>query len=196
MSVNEVMTEIEKDTPFYRRSGGGVTATGGEPLMQADFTAELLKHCRRKGIHTAVETCGYSTWNAFEKVLRYVDLVLYDIKHMDSAQHKKQTRVGNEVILENARKCAALGKEMIIRVPVVPGYNDSSESMKAIAEFARSLEGVEEVHLLPFHRLGESKYDRLGMRYSLKGVKGLDRESLAEQETLIASYDLRVQVGG
>jgi len=196
MMIDEVIEEIEKDTLFYQRSGGGVTVTGGEPLIQADFVRMLLKICKKKGIHTAIETCGYARWEDFKKVLEYVDLVLYDIKHMDTQRHKELTGVGNELILQNAKKVAELGKNMIIRVPVVPNCNDSLKNMQAISEFARTLQGVEEIHLLPYHRLGESKYDRLGKNYKLKGVRPLDKESLSEHKKIIESYNLRVQVEG
>lgn len=196
MSLEEVMKEVEKDFPFYQRSGGGMTVTGGEPLMQADFVRMLLKSCQEKGIHTAIETCGYAEWKDFKNVLEYVDLTLYDIKYMNSEKHRELMGVGNELILQNAKKVAKLGKDMVIRVPVIPDCNDSLENMEAIAEFARTLEGVEEIHLLPYHRLGESKYDRLGKSYKLKGVKPLDKESLSKQKKVIESYQLKVQVGG
>lgn len=196
MSLEEVMKEVEKDFPFYQRSGGGMTVTGGEPLMQADFVRMLLKSCQEKGIHTAIETCGYAEWEDFKNMLEYVDLTLYDIKYMNNEKHRELMGVGNELILQNAKEVAKLGKDMVIRVPVIPDCNDSLENMEAIAEFARTLEGVEEIHLLPYHRLGESKYDRLGKSYKLKGVKPLDKESLSKQKKIIESYQLKVQVGG
>ena len=196
MSLNEVMKEVEKDILFYQRSKGGVTVSGGEPLMQADFVRILLKSCQEKGIHAAIETCGFAKWKDFKKVLEYVDLVLYDIKHMDTQKHKELTGVGNELILQNAKKVAELGKKMIIRVPVIPDINDSLENMKSIAKFVRTLSGVTKIHLLSYHRLGESKYNRLGKKYALKEIKPLDKESLSEQKKIIESYNLRVQIGG
>ena len=164
--------------------------------MQADFVRMLLKRCQEKGIHTALETCGYAEWADFKKVLEYVDLTLYDIKYMNNEKHRELIGVGNELILQNAKKVAKLGKDIVIRVPVIPDCNDSLGNMEAIAEFARTLEGVEEIHLLPYHRLGESKYDRLGKNYKLKGVKPLDKESLSRQKKVIELYKLKVQVGG
>jgi pyruvate formate lyase activating enzyme len=196
MSVDEVVKEVERDIPFYYRSGGGVTITGGEPLMQADFVAELLKRCQEKGVHTALETCGYSEWGVLKKILQYVDLVLYDIKHLDADRHKELTGVGNELILQNATKAALISINMIIRVPVIPGHTDSQENTQAIAEFVRTLEGVKEIHLLPYHRLGESKYDRLGKIYEMKGVDTVNGDSLDDLKKLIESYHLKVQVGG
>lgn len=196
MSLEEVVEEVEKDRLFYQRSGGGVTVTGGEPLMQADFVRMLLKRCKEKGIHTALETCGYAKWEDFKKVLEYVDLLLYDIKHMNTERHRELTGVGNVLILQNARQVARLRKDMIIRVPIIPDCNDSVENMEAVAQFAKALKGVEEIHLLPYHRLGESKYERLGRSYKLRGVGPLDKESLSKQKKIIESYDLKVQVGG
>jgi len=164
--------------------------------MQADFVRALLKGYQEKDIHTVIETCGFAKWEDFKKILEYVGLVLYDIKHIDTQRHKELIGMGNELILQNAKKVAELKKDMIIRVPVIPEYNDSLENMKFIAEFARTLPGVVEIHLLPYHRLGESKYDRLGKAYSLKGVKPLDKDSLSEQKKVIESYNLKAQVGG
>jgi len=195
MTVDEVIKEVEKDLPFYFSSNGGVTVSGGEPLMQAEFVAMFLKKCREKGIHTAVETCGYGRWEDFEKILKYTDLVLYDIKHTDTQKHKELTGVGNELILENARKVSNLNIEMIIRVPVIPGCNDSPENMKATATLAKSLK-IKEVHLLPYHRLGESKYERLGRKYRLKGLSPLDKNDLSEHKKIIESYNLKVEIGG
>ncbi|MBC7189169.1 glycyl-radical enzyme activating protein [Candidatus Aerophobetes bacterium] len=195
MTVDEVMKEVEKDLLFYFSSKGGVTVSGGEPLMQAEFVAMLLKKCREKGIHTAIETCGYGKWEDFEKILKYTDLVLYDIKHIDTQKHRELTGAGNELILENARKISNLNIEMIIRVPVIPGCNDSPENMKAIATLAKSLK-VKEVHLLPYHRLGESKYERLGRKYRLKGLSSLDKNDLSEHKKIIESYNLKVEIGG
>ena len=196
MTINEVIEEIQKDTLFYQNSGGGVTVTGGEPLMQADFVRELLKRSQQKGIHTAIETCGHAKWSDFKRVLQYLDLVLYDIKHMDTRRHKELTGVGNRLILQNARRIAESGKEMVIRVPIIPECDDSPENVRSIAEFARTLKGVKEIHLLPYHRLGESKYDRLGKTYQLGGIKSLDKESLAGPKEVIKSYRFEVYVGG
>lgn len=193
MSLEEVIEEIEKDFPYYQRSGGGVTISGGEPLMQADFVRMLLKKCQEKGIHTALETCGYAKWRDFKKVLEYLDVVLYDIKYMDSKRHKEFIGVGNELILQNAKKIASLDKDMIIRVPIIPGYQDSLENMKAIAKFARKLK-IEKIHLLPYHRLGESKYSQLGRNYKLKGIKPLNKRSISKRKKVIESYNLKVYV--
>jgi len=196
MSVEEVIKEVEKDILFYLNSGGGVTISGGEPTMQSEFVEALLKECHKKGIHSAIETCGYARWEDFEKVLRYTDLVLYDLKQMDPVKHKQFTGVSNELILENAKKIAAKGISMIIRVPLVPGYTDSEKNIEAVGEFVKGLGAVEEICLLPYHRLGESKYKKLGRQYKLQGLLPLDESYLQKLEGLVKSMGLRVQIGG
>jgi len=196
MGVEEVLEEVKKDTRFYRRSGGGITITGGEPLRQDDFVANLLKRCKQIGIHTAIETCGYSRAESLEKVLKYVDLVLFDLKHMDSRRHKELTGVGNELILQNATIIAKTGKKIVFRVPVIPGYNDDEKNIKEIAAFVSGLNNAGEVHLIPYHRLGESKYTSLGRKYPLTHVKTLDKDCLQVQNKIIEEYNLKVQLGG
>ncbi len=192
MNVKDIMKEVEKDLPFYRGSGG-VTVSGGEPLMQADFIKIFLKNCLRKGINTTIETCGYAKWEDFEKVLEYSSCVLYDIKHMDSQKHREITGVGNELILQNAKKIAALGKNMIIRVPIIPGYNDSFENIEAIARFANILR-IEEIHLLPYHRLGESKYYQLGRNYKLRGIRSPNKEFILKRKKIMELFNLKIRV--
>jgi len=194
MSLEEIMKEIENDSPFYQLSGG-VTVSGGEPLMQANFVSLLLKNCQEKAINTAVETAGYVKWENFKKVIQYVDLWLYDIKHMDNKKHKELTGVGNELILENISTIAALKKEIIIRVPIITGCQDSLEEVESIAEFARGLK-IKEVHLLPYHRLGESKYSQLGRNYKLKGTTPPTESTIFRLKEIVESYNLKVCVGG
>lgn len=170
MTVAEVMEEIERDVRFYRRSGGGITVTGGEPLMQPEYVQALLKECNAKDIDTAIETCGYSDEESLEKVIPYVDLALYDIKHMDEEKHKEFTGDGNAKILKNARLIVEKHKSMKIRIPVVPGYNDSDENIENIAKFACTLNNVDEINLIPYHSFGESKYNSLGKHYKLEGL--------------------------
>jgi len=194
ITVEEVLDAVKKDSQFYWESGGGVTASGGEATSQPDFLLELFKGCRDAGIHTALETCGYVRWEVLETILEYVDLVLFDIKHMDSAKHKELTGVSNELILENAAKIARRGEPpIIIRVPLIPGYNDSEENIKALGEFASKL-GLSRVDLLPYHQLGENKYKKLGREYKLGEIKPyLDSQVQALCE-LLESYKLEVAI--
>lgn len=175
MSVEQVMLEIEKDRPFYDKTGGGVTFSGGEPLMQAEFLIAALKTCKEKRIHTALETCGYGDAKALLEASTYLDLIHFDIKHLDPEIHKALTGVSNDVILKNLKKLDAEGVELIIRVPVMPGYNDSDEHIRAIAEFCATLKSVKKVELLPYHSLGAGKYISIDNEYELKDLKGPDK---------------------
>ena len=178
VTVEEIMPEILADIPYYRRSGGGVTLSGGEVLCQADFAAELLKACKAAGLHTAIESAASTSYNEIEKLLPYLDLYLMDIKIMDPIKHKEYTGVDNATILENARRVARSGVELIIRTPIIPGVNDTAEEVRAISRFAKSLGSVREHHLLPYHRLGQDKYAGLGRSYSFKDIEPPAREKM------------------
>ena len=162
MTLDSVFKKVEQDKLFFGKDGG-VTVTGGEPLAQWEFARAVLKRCKENGINTCIETCGYGNWPQVETVMEYVDLVLYDIKHMDTVQHKKCTGVGNEKILENIKRISQeMNKEIIIRVPVIPGYNDTSENIEQLGNFIKEeLPTCIEVNLLPFHNMGESKKQQL-----------------------------------
>ena len=162
IEMKALMQEILKDRDFYKFSGGGVTASGGEPLLQAKFVAAFFKLCKKAKLKTVLQTCGYGKKQDLEGILRYTDLVLLDIKHMNSKEHKKATGVGNEQILENAKLIAKKKLPLLVRVPLVPGFNDSKEQIKAIVKFASSLKTLEKIHLLQFHTLGMHKWELLG----------------------------------
>lgn len=190
------MKEVEKDLIFYRSSGGGVTLSGGEPVYQPEFSVSLLKECHKRGIHTAIETCGFQKWDTLLRILQYVDLVLYDLKCMSSIEHVQFTGVDNKIILENAQKIASEKIPMIIRMPVIPGYNDSKANIKTTAEFVTKLKGVSKIDLLPYHRLGEPKYEKLGRKYKLEGISAPSEEYMQELLSIIECYELQVQIGG
>lgn len=158
-TVDDVLRTVEQDAAFYSRSGGGMTLSGGEPLMQADFALALLREARRRRIKTAVETCGMVPWKTLEEAAGNLNYVLYDIKHMDAAIHEAQTGASNDVILGNFRRLAELdpAKPILVRTPVIPGFNDSVEAVAAIAEFIRPYPNVS-YEMLPYHRLGTQKY--------------------------------------
>jgi pyruvate formate lyase activating enzyme len=161
-TVEEMVQRVSKDIPFYEHSGGGVTISGGEPLSQPEFTLEVLKRLKERGIHTALDTTGYTQPRHIEAVLPYTDLFLYDLKHMDSDRHQSATGVPNELILENARRIAAAGGKMQIRIPVIPRFNDSEENIRETGMFCQSLgEAVTVIQLLPYHNLGVVKYQRI-----------------------------------
>ena len=195
VTVADIMPEILADMPYYRRSGGGVTLSGGEVLCQADFAAELLLECKRAGLHTAIESAGSLSYDKIEKLLPYLDLYLLDIKHMDSEKHKEYTGHRNELILENARKLAKSGVELIIRTPVIPGFNDSEEDIRRISRFAREI-GAKAHHLLPYHRLGADKYKGLGRNYSMKEVLPPTKERMEYLLSIAEECGIRAQIGG
>lgn len=193
MSLEEVLEEIGTDAAFYLRSGGGVTVSGGEPLMQHKFTAMLLRECKRKGLHTCLDTCGFSSWECYKEILKSVDLVLYDIKHMDSIKHLEFTGVPNELILDNAVKTVGEGIPMIVRIPVVSGYNDSENNIRATVEFCLGLGPlVNCVQLLPYHRLGISKYKMLGRECGLEQLEPFSKECLSYLKDIAKSYGIKV----
>lgn len=196
MSLGEVMKEVEKDRQFYKRSGGGVTLSGGEPTAQLEFATALLRQCHARGIHTAIETCGYREWDGFSQLLRHTDLVLCDLKHMDSEKHKLFTGVPNEPILENARRIAGEGIPMSVRFPIIPGYTDGERNIRAAARFVAALGTVGEIHLVPYHRLGEFKYARLGREYELTTLRPPSESDMKRHVEMIESYGLKAQVGG
>lgn len=198
VTAGEVFEQVAADEVFYRGSGGGVTISGGEPLFQPEFTISLLKLCREAGIHTALDTSGYARWETMKRVLAHVDLVLYDLKHMDPDAHRRYTAVSNELILENAKK---IGRELSIpilaRLPLVPGYNDSAENVAATARFVVSALGLSTVvHLLPYHRLGEAKYDRLERPGEAIKLTPPDEAQVSKLRALVASYGLVAHAGG
>ena len=198
MNVEEVFPQVIADRMFYDRSGGGVTVSGGEPMSHPEFVKRLLIMCRNAGIHTALDTCGYARWEQLNDVLDAVDLVLFDLKHMDPSQHLKYTGVSNEIILENARNIHhQRSLPMLVRVPVVPGYNDSLENMNATARFvAEELDTGINVHLLPYHRLGETKYERLEKPGELAAIEPPAEEHMLELKRLFESLGLTVYIGG
>lgn len=170
-TVEKVMEIVEKDRTYYRRSGGGLTLSGGESLVQPAFARDLLRAAKESGINTAMESTACAKYEVIETILPYLDTYLMDIKHMNSVKHKEFTGMPNELILENAKKIAASGMtELVIRVPVIPGFNDRQDEIEAIARFAGSLPGVKKMHLLPYHRLGQDKYEGLGREYLMKDI--------------------------
>lgn len=160
-TVDEVLNEIIKDKSYYETSGGGVTFSGGECMLQIDFLCEILKKCKENGIHTAVDTAGFVPFDSFEKILPFTDLFLYDIKTLDTEKHKEYVGVDNALILDNLKKLFRAGASIYIRIPVIPGVNDSAEEMLKIKDFLSANGKPEKVELLPYHAMGENKYPAL-----------------------------------
>ncbi len=197
VTVDDVWKEIKRDIPYYLRSGGGVTLSGGEPTSQPEFALELLKRCKENGLHTALDTCGYVDWQTMKRILDYVDLVLYDIKHMDPAKHKMYTGVSNELIHKNAELMASLydNVSMMIRFPIIKGYNDSEENVTDTARFVAKI-GLDKIELLPYHKFGIGKYEKLGRQYELEEASSLNDEELLIIEGIFESYGLDCSVSG
>ena len=186
IDAKEVLNTVEQDSIFYSRSGGGMTLSGGEPLLQADFATELLKEAKRRRINTTIETCGYAEWDKVEQVCEFVDNILFDIKSMDTVKHQEFTGVANEKILENFQKlCNRFPATPItVRTPIIPGFNDTEEDILAILDFIAGIPNVR-YELLGYHRLGEPKYNYLGKDYPLSGVKPMPEDRLAVLKQLV-----------
>jgi pyruvate formate lyase activating enzyme len=197
MTVAEVMDPVGRDRGFYQHSGGGMTVSGGEPLVQWRFTLELLRAARGTGLHTAVDTTGYCDWEVLDEVLNFTDLVLYDVKHPNSARHREGTGVPNDRILDNLRRAVAKsGLKVWVRYPVIPQFNDAEEVLEELCQLVLSLKpGVEKISLLPYHRFGELKYAATGKAYAWQGVPTISDQRIEELKMLVASRGIAVDVG-
>ena len=196
VTVREVMEQVEKDRVYYLRSGGGMTLSGGECFYQADFATLLLCAAQEHGINTAVESTSCVSYDKIQRALPCIDYYLMDIKHMDSSKHKAYTGVPNELILENAKKLSRDARSLTIRVPVIPGFNDTLGEIRAISDFAASLGSVREVHLLPYHRLGKDKYSGLGRDYLMGDVSLIPNERIMELKMEAEKSGIDVLIGG
>lgn len=198
VTVREMIEEVEKDRPYYYRSGGGMTLSGGESLCQPEFARDLLRAAKERGIHTALESMACASYDKIEAILPYLDTYLMDIKHTNFEKHREFTGKSNERMLENARKVALSGQtELVIRVPVIPTFNDTVEEIQGIASFAASLPGVKKIHLLPYHRLGRDKYEGLGRKYLMDGILPPDMEHMNMLKKAVhAVCALDCQIGG
>ena len=195
-SLAEVLDSVERDRVFFDQSGGGLTLTGGEPLMQLPFARLLLQAARRRGVHTVVETCGFASWTAIQSILESVDLFLYDLKLMDDGRHRQYTGVSNRRILDNLGRLVAHGKQVIARIPVIPGVNDDAENLAAAGSFLAGLGGIQRVDLLPYHSIAETKYQNLGKEYLLKGLKSPGAQHMQAMQEQLRAYGLEVTIGG
>ena len=195
MTVEQVIKELKKDAIFYRRSGGGITLSGGEPLVQSVFVKELLKACKAQGWHTAIETTAYANTEVIESVFPYIDLTLMDIKSTNSLLHKKYTGVLNEIIIDNAKLVSKITK-MVVRVPLIPGFNSSEEDILEICNIVKTLNNVNTIHLLPYHTYGENKYDLLGREYLMKDIKSLSNSEIEILQQIIEDQGIKCVIGG
>jgi pyruvate formate lyase activating enzyme len=193
--VGEVMDEVLRDRVFYEESGGGVTFSGGEPLAQPEFLGALLEACRAAGLHTAVDTCGFSPRERLLALAPLADLFLFDVKLVDDARHRDLTGLPAAPILENLRSLAAVRADVWIRVPVVPGHTDGEADLAATASLVAGLPGVRRVSLLPYHRTGAAKARRLGRAYPLDALAPPSAERLETLAALFRDRGLAVQIG-
>ena len=196
--VEDVMKEINKDSNFYWNSGGGVTLSGGDPLLQPLFSKEILKRCKQQFIHTAMETSGYADWNSFTNIINYLDLLYVDIKHMSAKEHEMLTGVKNDLILANISKISEEYKDLpiIIRIPIITGINDSEDNILETAKFAQNLKNLERIELLPYHKFGIKNYGILLINYPFKSLDSPSEEHMLHLKKLIESKGLKVQIGG
>jgi pyruvate formate lyase activating enzyme len=196
MSVGQVMNEVEKDVIFYDQSGGGVTFSGGEPLMQSEFLLALLNQCRAQAVHTAVDTSCYAQPEIVKVISEKTDLFLCDLKHTDSNVHERFTGVGNNLILDNIKHLSEAGKKVVLRIPVVPGFNDDQANIEATGKFAASLPGVSKVNILPYNRGGIEKSARLTAGTEPMQTEPPDKEKMKSVAEILNKYGLEVKIGG
>lgn len=195
MTVEQVLETVERDRVYYRNSGGGVTFCGGEPTTQNAFLLACLKACKDAGIDTALDTCGHVKWSVLEEMLPHIDLFLYDIKHMDDAHHKELSGVGNGLILENLKRISERRKPIWVRIPLIPGYNDSEGNLGKMAAFVAPLDAVEKISLLPYNVVSGAKYPCIGETYSLEHVVAHTRDEENALAKMLSGYGKEVEVG-
>ena len=196
VTVREVMAEVAKDMNYYKRSGGGLTLSGGESLLQPQFAKALFMAAHDYGINTAIESTGAVKFEIIEDILPYIDYFLMDIKHMNSKKHEEFIGKPNDIVLENAVKIAKKAKYLAIRVPVIPTFNDTAEEIGEIAKFASTLNNVTKMHILPYHRLGLDKYEGIGRDYLLKEILPPDDGKMAELKGAAEKFGIECQIGG
>jgi pyruvate formate lyase activating enzyme len=195
MTAGEVMQEVLRDAPFYEESGGGVTFSGGEPLLQPGFLAALLAASKMAGLHTAVDTCGAADWAVFERVLPLTDLFLYDLKVMEDGRHREEVGATNRLILDNLQRLSRQGAELLVRLPVVPGITDDEDNVARWGAFIAGLHRMPKVQLLPYHRTGEAKYSLLGMDGERRPIGTPAMERLEEIAGVLTTFGLDAVIG-
>jgi len=197
MSVAEIMNEIEKERVFFDQSGGGVTFSGGEPLLQSRFLIELLDECGKRGIHRAIDTAGLANTEIILEIAKRTDLFLYDLKLMDSEKHRKWVGVPNEKILENLKVLADTGVKIIIRIPLIGGVNDDAENMDSTARFVAELSGEKKVvNLLPYHKIAQTKYLKLGRPGEFQLLEEPTQEAQMQAIAIFEKYGIQASIGG
>lgn len=189
-TTEEILKIVMQDLPFYEESGGGLTLSGGECLSQPDFATALVKGAKQNGLHVCCETTGFAAPDIFDRVTAQIDCILFDMKHWDDAKHREGTGVSNAIILDNMRRAAAAGKDILPRIPVIPGFNDTLEDAARFAECLKSI-GIFQAQLLPFHQFGENKYNLLGKHYAYTDIPALHREDLEEYRQIFITHGVK-----
>ena len=197
-SVNDIIEILEKDRIFLQQSHGGVTFSGGEPMTQSEFLLEALKECKANGYHTAVDTSGYASPQSYQAIIPFTDLFLFDIKQLDASKHLEYTGVSNIGILDNLRMIVKSGKDVMVRIPVIPGKNDDIVNLTAVRELLSRLkcENLRKINLLPFHRIGKSKYKRFNLPYRMNDTEQPSQERMRELKEFFAETGIKVKIGG
>jgi pyruvate formate lyase activating enzyme len=197
-SIDDIIQILENESIFFNQSGGGVTFSGGEPMLQFDFLFEALKACKAKGFHTALDTSGYSSIENYRSILPYTDLFLFDIKHMDNLKHNEYTGVSNKEILDNYRFILNSGKDVMVRVPIIPSINDDTDHMENMRRFLSQTktESLKKINLLPYHKIGSSKYKRFNLPYRMGNIEPPSKEKIQELRLLFAEVGVKVKIGG
>lgn len=198
LTISEMMTIIEKERVFIERSGGGVTFSGGEPLMQPDFLMEALRACREKGFHTAVDTSGFASPENLKKIISLTDLFLFDLKHLDPKKHLLYTGVSNELIISNLGVIIESGKEIMIRIPVIPGINDDPSHLDSLIAFINNMKAarIRMINLLPYHKAGLAKYRKFGRENMMGSVEQPTSERMKEIKKLFSETGIKIKIGG
>jgi len=194
-SAEELLEAVEKDRMFYEESGGGVTFTGGEPLLQADFLVEAAQLFKAADLHLTLDTTGYASSKVFQKAVQWIDLVLFDLKMMDEQKHFKYTGVSNKPILENLEYLVSQNKEVYIRFPMIPGINDDQENLTNMCEYLLKFQTIQRIHLLPYHKIAAGKYHQLGFENKMDGIGEPNDAKVQKVKTIIESYGFQVVIG-
>ncbi len=196
VTVDEVMNELLKDRIFYQQSGGGVTFSGGEPMIQADFLKAVLQECKAEGLHTAVDTSGYVDYTEFEKLRGLVDLYLYDLKLIDDKSHQEYVGVSNRLILANLKWLYSIGANLHLRFPMIPGITDSNKNLEALAQFVTDYPDVKDISIIPYNKMGEDKADRFGLPTRVGRLDTQDCDWLKQKAILFERLGCNVLIGG
>jgi pyruvate formate lyase activating enzyme len=197
-SVDDILEILERERVFINQSGGGVTFSGGEPMLQTGFLLEVLKECRKNGFHTAIDTSGYSSAENYKSVIPYTDLFLFDIKHLDENKHLTLTGVSNVNILENFRIILASGKDIMVRIPVIPGFNDDKEYFEKLRTFLTDSgnKSIRKINLLPYHKIGSSKYKRFNLTDRMEGIAPPSKLKMEELKKFFSETGYKIKIGG